>query len=227
MWTEDAIASGEAGAGQEAPRVAGSLGTSRASYDLDTSGAYIAERGVAGYVRDVAYSLTARNRQDRPEAGAATLVAAPAVAGSVTARYGKGVNTSVDDGALVVAHALTSEGADASEDGTGRGTPLVPVACPDVADTLMATYARTVDNGGTKGKPAMNTIVHGWRVRRLTPRECERLQGLPDDYTRWRDDGREISDSARYRMLGNAGATPVFEWVGRRIVQATREGGAS
>ncbi|HEY8425123.1 MAG TPA: DNA cytosine methyltransferase, partial [Limnochordales bacterium] len=55
-------------------------------------------------------------------------------------------------------------------------------------------------------------------VRRLTPRECERLQGFPDDWTRWGSDGGEISDSARYRMLGNAVAVPVVEWIARRLI---------
>ena len=43
-------------------------------------------------------------------------------------------------------------------------------------------------------------------MRRLTPRECERLQGLPDDWTRHGASGKEISDSRRYQMIGNAGA---------------------
>jgi len=51
-------------------------------------------------------------------------------------------------------------------------------------------------------------------VRRLTPTECERLQGFPDGWT----EGQ--SDSARYRQLGNAVAVPVVEWIGRRIVAA-------
>jgi len=54
-------------------------------------------------------------------------------------------------------------------------------------------------------------------VRRLTPRECERLQGFPDGWTRF-GDGREISDSTRYRLIGNAVAVPVAEWIGRRIL---------
>lgn len=62
--------------------------------------------------------------------------------------------------------------------------------------------------------------VSGMHVRRLMPVECERLQGFPDDWTRWGHDGREISDSARYRMCGNAVAVPCVEWIGRRIVEA-------
>jgi len=53
-------------------------------------------------------------------------------------------------------------------------------------------------------------------VRRLTPRECERLQGFPDDWTLV--DG--MADSPRYRMLGNAVARPVAEWIGRRMARA-------
>jgi DNA (cytosine-5)-methyltransferase 1 len=58
----------------------------------------------------------------------------------------------------------------------------------------------------------------GIGVRRLLPIECERLQGFPDDWTRYRDDGTEISDSKRYHMCGNAVAVPCSEWIGKRIV---------
>lgn len=53
-------------------------------------------------------------------------------------------------------------------------------------------------------------------VRRLTPVECERLQGFPDGWTAVNDQ----SDSKRYKQLGNAVAVPVAEWIGRRIVAA-------
>ena len=57
-------------------------------------------------------------------------------------------------------------------------------------------------------------------VRRLTPRECERLQGFPDDYTAipWRGkDSENCPDSHRYKALGNSMAVPVMAWIGRRI----------
>lgn len=64
-----------------------------------------------------------------------------------------------------------------------------------------------------------NHVVSRGRVRRLTPRECERLQGFPDDWTRYGAGGvGEISDSARYRMIGNAVAVPVVEWITERIL---------
>jgi DNA (cytosine-5)-methyltransferase 1 len=60
-----------------------------------------------------------------------------------------------------------------------------------------------------------------FRIRRLTPRECERLQGFPDDWTRWGVDERgrvvEISDTQRYKMMGNAVTVPVVEALGRAI----------
>jgi DNA (cytosine-5)-methyltransferase 1 len=54
-------------------------------------------------------------------------------------------------------------------------------------------------------------------VRRLTPRECERLQGFFDDYTLVPYRGRPASDAPRYRALGNSMAVPVMAWIGRRI----------
>jgi len=60
----------------------------------------------------------------------------------------------------------------------------------------------------------------GMSVRRLTPVECERLQGFPDDYTRipWRGKAaEECPDGPRYKALGNSMAVPVMRWIGNRI----------
>lgn len=62
-------------------------------------------------------------------------------------------------------------------------------------------------------------------VRRLTPRECERLQGFPDDYTLipWRGKPAEqCPDGPRYKALGNSWAVPCVAWIGRRINQQLR-----
>ncbi|KXU33910.1 hypothetical protein AXE65_08080 [Ventosimonas gracilis] len=62
-------------------------------------------------------------------------------------------------------------------------------------------------------------------VRRLTPRECERLQGFPDDYTciAWRGkSAKPCPDSPRYKALGNSMAVPVMRWIGQRIDAATK-----
>lgn len=54
-------------------------------------------------------------------------------------------------------------------------------------------------------------------VRRLTPRECERLQGFPDDYTLVPNRGKPMADGPRYKCLGNSMAVPVMRWIGERI----------
>lgn len=55
-------------------------------------------------------------------------------------------------------------------------------------------------------------------VRRLTPRECERLQGWPDDWTLVQDRKRLMADLPRYRMMGNGVTAPVAAWIGSQIV---------
>jgi DNA (cytosine-5)-methyltransferase 1 len=54
-------------------------------------------------------------------------------------------------------------------------------------------------------------------VRRLTPRECERLQGFPDDYTLIPYRGKPAADGPRYKALGNSMPVPCMAWIGRRI----------
>ena len=56
-------------------------------------------------------------------------------------------------------------------------------------------------------------------VRRLTPIECERLMGWPDDHTLHRADGKTNADSTRYKMCGNGVASPVAEWIGRNLLE--------
>ena len=60
-------------------------------------------------------------------------------------------------------------------------------------------------------------------VRRLTPLECERLQGFPDDYTKipYRNkDADQCPDGPRYKAMGNSMAVPVMSYIGRKIVEA-------
>ena len=153
-----------------------------------------------------------------------------------------------------VAHTLRGDGSDASEDGTGRGTPLVPMAfsakdsgadAGPRAPTLRAmphdrshanaggqvavcvqegqTGVREYDTAGTVRADAPGTQPGGsllrlrMAVRRLTPRECERLQGLPDDYTLIPYRGKRAADGPRYRAIGNSMAVPVMRWLGARI----------
>lgn len=111
-------------------------------------------------------------------------------------------------------HALTAEGHDGSEDGTGRGTPLV--AFHLTQDPISGQVVPAL--GGKSGGAG---LANETTVRRLTPRETERLQGFPDDWTAT-SNGRPQADSPRYQQMGNAVAVPVFEWVARRIVASER-----
>lgn len=174
----------------------------------------------------------------------------------------------VQDDMTLVAHTLRAEGFDASEDGTGRETPLVPFVKvirsgardedgdlpPEVwAERETAPTLNVMDNTGesratvltvfhlkqdpiigdvipalgvTTGgmgvaetlrshpRPGSNSLGATAGVRRLTPVECERLQGFPDGWTAGQ------SDSARYRQMGNAVAVPVAEWIVRRLTSS-------
>ena len=155
-----------------------------------------------------------------------------------------------------VTHPLTSEGFDASEDGGGRGTPIIPAYYshdynqdriyspdgvapahnaqdsnrsrnllvdlgqsagriridPDNSKTLAST------DGGMGAKTGLYAFPDSsMAVRRLTPREAERLQGFPDDFTLIEYRGKPAADGPRYRALGNSMAVPVMRWLGERI----------
>jgi len=60
-------------------------------------------------------------------------------------------------------------------------------------------------------------LFHNMAVRRLTPTECERLQGFPDGYTDIQPNGKQTPDGPRYKALGNSMAVPVMRWIGERI----------
>jgi DNA (cytosine-5)-methyltransferase 1 len=199
-------------------------------------------------------------------------------------------------GGFDVAHTLKGEGFDASEDGTGRGTPLVPVAIqeravsenPDngpqgagvrqdgVAFTLEArnkvqavafaltteqtpkfnencalTLTKQSPTGGgqpqavvafdlrgreggampegphdtanlraASGGSSRSYIAQPWAVRRLTPTECARLQGFPDDHTQieWRGKpADQCPDGPQYKAYGNSMAVPVIRWIMDRM----------
>jgi DNA (cytosine-5)-methyltransferase 1 len=72
---------------------------------------------------------------------------------------------------------------------------------------LFGTLKARTEGGGFEG-----TVAYASVVRRLTPMECERLQGFPDDWT------ADQADSNRYKQCGNAVAVPVVEWIIKRMV---------
>ena len=89
------------------------------------------------------------------------------------------------------------------------------------AETDVATGISAVTMG--KGTDRGVRVVTPLAVRRLTPRECERLQGFPDDWTAipWRNKPAEqCPDGPRYTGLGNSMAVPVMRWIGNAIEDA-------
>lgn len=122
-----------------------------------------------------------------------------------------------------VTHTLKAEGFDGSEDGTGRGQPIVATAVRTANTSSNGwgiseggpTYTLDASGGG-------QCLQLGSSVRRLTPTECERLQGFPDGYTLVPYRGKQMADGPRYKMLGNSMAVPCMTWIGRRIDAALR-----
>jgi DNA (cytosine-5)-methyltransferase 1 len=123
--------------------------------------------------------------------------------------------------------------------GSGAGMSR-PAGMASEMDLLVACSVAAVDcrslaeNGETNGTLQAGAGHHGWSmncnnavrtgyvVRRLTPLECERLMGLPDGYTEFGHDGKQISDSARYQMCGNSIVVAVLLRIMKNIVEALR-----
>lgn len=96
-------------------------------------------------------------------------------------------------------------------------------------DSINLSFLEANKRRGRVGKGIANTIDTGVQqytlgkgsLRRLTPIECERLQGFPTDWTRWGifdGEKKEISDAQRYKMLGNAVSVPVVSEIGKRMI---------
>ena len=161
-------------------------------------------------------------------------------------------------GGFDVAHSLRGDGFDASEDGTGRGTPLVATAfahqaggtqttlgydpdsrtsptlakCQTPAVTVSPSLtAYNMDSRSPQSEEQQHIVgavyKSSMQVRRLTPRECERLQGFPDDYTLVQHRNKPAADGPRYKALGNSMAVPVMAWIGRRIAMVEQLKGES
>ena len=190
----------------------------------------------------------------------------PAAAPTIPARSSGcgGLGTDFDCDGGLIAHTLRGEGFDASEDGTGRGTPLVPVDfdptqitsatnrsnprpgdpchtlakgahAPAIAFSEIAACRLSATGAGfLTGNEQMSieqnvagvSTPSGLKVRRLTPEECEALQGFPRGYTAipWRGKpASDCPDGPRYRALGNSWAVPVVRWIGERINAAVEQ----
>jgi DNA (cytosine-5)-methyltransferase 1 len=96
--------------------------------------------------------------------------------------------------------------------GVSSGPSVMVSTFKETADCLTAAYG-TKWNGNASATNGSLFAKQNMRVRRLTPMECERLQGFPDNYT----NTHTSSDTTRYKALGNSMAVPVMKWIGQRI----------
>ena len=101
-------------------------------------------------------------------------------------------------------------------------TPEEPIAFDSNASGSFKVHADgkspPVKIGSALGIPSPPAVATSAVVRRLTPLECERLMGWPDNHTLHRADGKTNSDSARYKMCGNGVATPVARWIAEQLL---------
>jgi len=174
----------------------------------------------------------------------------PTVSPALKARDYKGPSSDGDgdgDGAPLIVHTLRGEGFDASEDGTGRGIPLIPFDTTQLTSAANRSNPKPGDpchplaagahppavafgwqNAAAQGmpvdsiSPTLDKSKHpatatATAVRRLMPVECERLQGFPDSYTSVMHRGKPAADGPRYKALGNSWAIPPVRWIGLRI----------
>jgi hypothetical protein len=86
-------------------------------------------------------------------------------------------------------------------------------------DEVAGTLDANMGSSGHANRVATLAQPPSMTVRRLTPRECERLQGFPDDYTLIPHKKGLAADASRYKALGNSMAVPVMRWIGARIAQ--------
>jgi DNA (cytosine-5)-methyltransferase 1 len=169
---------------------------------------------------DSLVSMCLTSHSGRYDAESQTLIAAVVTGTLCNNGRAAGSATQQDAaGGFLIAPTLRGECHDASEDGTGRGVPLVPIAFMSNASganfSAAHDHSPTLRIGGDGGN-AM-AMQMGAAVRRLTPRECERLQGFPDHFTAVLYRGKPAADAPRYKALGNSMAVPVIRWIGERM----------
>jgi DNA (cytosine-5)-methyltransferase 1 len=155
-------------------------------------------------------------RGDPPPRREAGEGVAPTVSGRASYDRGDGSEPLIPE----VSHSLRGEGFDASEGGTGRNSPLVAIHDMRGNGDGLTCPTLTGDHASRPNDQSPCVLAPGMPVRRLTPRECERLQGFPDDWTRvpWRNKpAAECPDGLRYKATGNSMAVPVMRWIGERI----------
>jgi DNA (cytosine-5)-methyltransferase 1 len=115
-------------------------------------------------------------------------------------------------------------------DGSHQGVGVMALRENQRGEVQYVDPPHALASGGGKPGQGYCGVQQAMAVRRLTPRECERLQGFPDDYTLVEYRKKPAADGPRYRALGNSMAVPVMRWVGERIAMVdkiTLKGGAA
>jgi DNA (cytosine-5)-methyltransferase 1 len=161
------------------------------------------------------------------------------VGNCLTARMHKGINSTVDEGQTPIIALQDVTPREKAQNGKGWNDDGVSYTV-DAAATQGVMQAIPIDmrnagrdpekhdemnrqgvGVGEPGDPShtitsafVHGVANGMAVRRLTPVECERLQGFPDNYTNIKD---KCPDGPRYKALGNSWAVPVVRWIGERI----------
>ena len=88
--------------------------------------------------------------------------------------------------------------------------------------SVTQTLSAKMGTGGLNTPMVGQAHQEKYAVRRLTPLECERLQGWNDNHTAVGADGKTISDTQRFKMIGNGVASPVAEWIGKCVIEADK-----
>lgn len=163
-----------------------------------------------GWQEDISFTLEARHNVQAVAFAGQEREVAPTLSARTNGGGGLGTDAELDGAIIAVqttGFSIKDYGADAIE---------------ELSPTLRSmSHADSHANGG--GQVAVTIpSVNGWTVRKLTPRECERLQGFPDDFTaiQWR--GRVAPDGPRYKAIGNSMAVNVMRWIGTRIALVER-----
>lgn len=99
----------------------------------------------------------------------------------------------------------------------GEDAPAIAFAQNQAGEVRWGEVFNTLNTNSNASGRNTPMLKIGLAVRRLTPRECERLMGYPDDYTLIQYRGKPAADGPRYAALGNSMAVPVMRWIGARI----------
>jgi len=197
------------------PEVAGTLCASAAGLSRPAGMASETDLAVATFCRqrsdtfeqsDIASTQTARQYKDATDLCVYCLQGNMIGRGDKNGPAGSGINENIS---------FTLTGAD---------IPAAAVDCRNLKE--IEEVSGTLQAKATQGYSLnyQNPVRCGYTVRRLTPTECERLMGLPDGWTAYGHNGKEISDSKRYSMLGNSIATSCAAYIMQGIVEQYEKG---